>query len=200
MKIQSRDGKYYSVESPEPKDQLQDWPSEEYVAEAYLQHSRALLAFARNLLSNQALAEEVVQDVFVRLATRPQSFDPIKGALRTYLLTQTRWRCVDLVRSEESRRQRERRASAEAVPYVLPDADDRQVETDRLAALAAMDDALVQLPVDERLPIDLAYYGGLTYKEVAEVLGWPEGTVKSRIRRGLHRMRKEVAAIIALSA
>ena len=81
--MQCRDGKYHLVESLEPKDQREDWPSEEYVAEAYLQHSRALLAFARSMLSNPALAEEVVQDVFVRLATRPQSFDPIRGLLRT---------------------------------------------------------------------------------------------------------------------
>lgn len=189
------------MEAPEPRQvRGEDWTSEGYVTEAYQQHSRALLAFARSLLSNRALAEEVVQDVFVRLATRPQSFDPVRGALRSYLLTQTRWRCVDLIRSEESRRQRERRASAEAAPYVLPDVDDRQVETDRLEALTAMGDALVQLPLDERLPIDLAYYGELTYKEVAEVLGWPEGTVKSRIRRGLHRMRRDVAATISLSA
>lgn len=168
------------------------WCSEEEVAEAYRQHSGALLAFARNLLSSAALAEEVVQEVFVRLWTRPQSFDPARGALRSYLLTQTRWRCVDLIRAEESRRLRERRAS-EADP-VVPDADEHQAEADWNEALASVRACLVQLPLDERLPIDLAYYGELTYREVAEILGWPEGTVKSRIRRGLHRMRCHMEA------
>lgn len=171
-----------------------DWSTEESVAEAYREHAGALLAFARNLLSNAALAEEVVQEVFVRLWTRPQSFDPALGGLRSYLLTHTRWRCVDLIRAEESRRQRERRASTEAEPYVLPDADEQQDEADKREALSAVAASLVRLPPDERLPIHLAYHGKLTYKEVAEVLGWPEGTVKSRIRRGLHRMRSGMVA------
>lgn len=175
------------------------WCSEEEVAEAYRQHSGALLAFARNLLSSAALAEEVVQEVFVRLWTRPQSFDPARGALRSYLLTQTRWRCVDLIRAEESRRLRERRAWVEADPVVL-DADEHQAEADWQEALASVRACLVQLPLDERLPIDLAYHGELTYREVAEILGWPEGTVKSRIRRGLHRMRGQMGATTALPA
>ena len=189
--------------SQEPSDigeEATNWISEEDMAEAYRQHAGPLLAFARNLLSNGALAEEVVQEVFVRLWTRPQSFDPARGALRSYLLTQTRWRCVDLIRAEESRRQRERRASAEIEPRVLPDAEDQQAEAEKRRALAAMAAGLVELPLDERLPIDLAFQGELTYKEVAEILGWPEGTVKSRIRRGLHRMRDGMVADRAVPA
>ncbi len=162
--------------------------SEQQWAEVYEQHASAVLSFARNWLSNTALAEEVVQDVFVRL-WRSESFNPARGSLRSYLLTQTRWRCVDLIREEESRRSRERRAMSGTELYVVPDHETHQAARDQEEALNGLRNALIQLPLEERLPIDLAYFGELTYKEVAEVLDWPEGTVKSRIRRGLHRMR-----------
>ncbi len=132
-KVESAAVEQSELEESPPK----GWCSEEEVAEAYRQHSGALLAFARNLLSSAALAEEVVQEVFVRLWTRPQSFDPARGALRSYLLTQTRWRCVDLIRAEESRRLRERRVSVEA-DSVVPDADEHQAEADWNEALASV--------------------------------------------------------------
>lgn len=166
--------------------------SEQQWAEVYDKHASAVLSLARNWLCNTALAEEVVQDVFVRLWTRSECFDPTRGSLRSYLLTQTRWRCVDLIRSEESRRTRECRAVSATELHVAPDHEAHQAAADRDEALDGLRSALVRLPLEERLPIDLAYFGGLTYKEVAEVLEWPEGTVKSRIRRGLHKMRHGV--------
>lgn len=162
-------------------------------AEVYEAHASAVLAFARNWLGNAAMAEEVTQDVFVRLWTRSETFDPTRGSLRSYLLTQTRWRCVDLIRAEESRRKRERRVAATTDLCVVPHGEVQDAAAERKDAVDAVLGALVELPLNERLPIDLAYFGELTHKEVAEVLEWPEGTVKSRIRRGLHRMRNQVA-------
>lgn len=165
---------------------------EEEWAEVYDAHASAVLAFARNWLGNAAMAEEVTQDVFVRLWTRSESFDPARGSLRSYLLTQTRWRCVDLIRAEESRRKRERRVAATTELHVVPHCEEEHLAAERREAVDTVLGALVELPLDERLPIDLAYFGELTHKEVAQVLEWPEGTVKSRIRRGLHRMRNQV--------
>lgn len=165
---------------------------EEEWAEVYEAHASAVLGFARNWLGNAAMAEEVTQDVFVRLWTRSETFDPTRGSLRSYLLTQTRWRCVDLIRAEESRRKRERRVAATTELYVVPHCEEQYAASDRKEAIEAVLGSLVELPLDERLPIDLAYFGGLTHKEVAKVLEWPEGTVKSRIRRGLHRIRTQV--------
>lgn len=163
---------------------------EQQWAEVYEQHASAVLSFARNWLCNTALAEEVVQHVFVRLWTRSECFDPTRGSLRSYLLIQTRRRCVDLIRSEESRRTRERRAVSGTEPHVAPDHEAHQAAADHDEALDGLRSALVQLPLEERLPIGLAYFAELTYKEVAEVLEWPEGTVKSRICGGLHKMRQ----------
>ncbi|MBW3537376.1 MAG: sigma-70 family RNA polymerase sigma factor [Actinobacteria bacterium] len=166
--------------------------SDEEWAAVYEAHSPAVLAFARNWLNNAAMAEEVAQDVFVRLWTCAGTFDPTRGSLRSYLLTQTRWRCVDRIRAEESRRKRERRVAATSELYVMPHWEEEHAEAEAQEAMHALLGALSDLPPDERRPIDLAYFGGLTHKEVAKALEWPEGTVKSRIRRGLHRMRTQV--------
>lgn len=163
---------------------------DEQLATIYADHATAVLSFARSWVSNVALAEEVVRDVFVDLWSRLDSFDPTRGSMRYYLLAQTRWRCEDVIRADESRRSREghtairNRALSVAPDHEVREAEDRSQRRDRLT------NTFVELPLLERLPIDLAYFGDLTYQEVAEVLEWPEGTVKSRIRRGLHRLRE----------
>ena len=113
------------------------------------------------------------------------SFDPARGSLRSWLLAQTHGRAVDLVRSESARKgreEREHRGRAEA-------GYDLEHEVWDLAVADQVRDALEALPEAERQAIELAYYRGLTYREVAAVLDQPEGTVKSRIRAGLRRLR-----------
>lgn len=164
---------------------------EEEWAEVYEAHFSAVVAFATERLGNGAWAEEVAQDVFVRLWTRSEIFNPTQGSLRNYLLTQARWRCVDSARAEESRRNRERRAAATTELYGVLHSEPQDVVAERedIHTLLA---ALVDLPLNERVPIDLTYFGGLTHHEVAKVLEWPEGMVRSRIWRGLRRIREQV--------
>src|SRR5437588_6092832 len=83
------------------------------LAEAYRRHAGAVFALARRVLNDQATAEEVVQEVFLRLWNAPDKFDPERGSLRSYLLAQTHGRSVDLLRSETSRRKREERDARE---------------------------------------------------------------------------------------
>lgn len=159
------------------------------LAEAYRRHAGSVFALARRLLNDATLAEEVVQEVFLRLWDAPDKFDPDRGSLRSYLLAQCHGRSVDLIRSESSRRNREskdHRRTAEA-------GYDLEHEVWDLAVADYVKDAIVGLPEDERRAIELAYFGGLTYREVAVKLGQPEGTVKSRIRAGLGRMRRTLA-------
>ena len=82
---------------------------EEDLAEAYRRHAGAVYGLARRLLANPAMAEEIVQEVFLRLWNQPDRFDPERGSLRSYLLAQCHGRSVDLLRSETSRRAREER-------------------------------------------------------------------------------------------
>lgn len=160
------------------------------LAEAYRRHAGAVYGLARRLLAEPGRAEEVTQEVFLRLWNNPDRFDPDRGALRSFLLAQTHGRAVDLLRSDTARRAREERhmrLTAEATYDV-----EREV-TD-LATADRVRTALGRLPEPEREAIELAYFGGHTYREVATLLHEPEGTVKGRIRSGLKRLRGELAA------
>lgn len=161
---------------------------EEALAEAYRRHGGAVFALARRVLSEPTLAEEVTQEVFLRLWNQPERFDADRGTLRAFLLTQTHGRAVDLLRSEVSRRRREdedARRTAEA-------GYDLEHEVLDLATAERMRAVVASLPAVERKAIELAYFGGHSYRQVAAMLDEPEGTVKSRIRSGLRRMRDEL--------
>lgn len=163
---------------------------ERALAEAYRRHAGAVYGLARRLLSDDARAEEIVQEVFLRLWNHPDKFDPGRGTLRSYLLAQCHGRSVDLLRSDTSRRRREEndlRRTAEA-------GYDLEREVWDLTLADHVRDAIAQLPEGEREAIRLAYLGGHTYREVATMLDEPEGTVKSRIRSGLKHLRRELMA------
>ncbi len=157
---------------------------EDALAEVYRRHAGAVFGLARRVLWDAALAEEVVQEVFLKLWSAPERYDPERGTLRSFLLTQAHGRAVDQLRSESSRRDREaREASA-----LAGGGYDVEREVYDLTVAEQVRDALGDLPDDQRRPIELAYFGGHSYREVAALLGEPEGTVKSRIRAGLGRM------------
>ena len=156
------------------------------LAEAYRRHAGAAFALARRLLNDRELAEEVLQEVFLRLWNTPDRFDPDRGSLRSYLLAQTHGRSVDLLRSETSRRRREEREARETAEHSV----DIEREVIDLSVADQVKEVVAELPVEERRAIELAYFGGHTYRQVAALLEEPEGTVKSRIRSGLRRMHQ----------
>jgi RNA polymerase sigma-70 factor (ECF subfamily) len=157
----------------------------EALEEAYRRHAGAAFGLAHRILGDRALAEEVVQEVFLRLWNDPERFDSARGALRSYVLAQVHGRSVDLIRAESARRSREERDARRTVVV------DRDLEREvwELTLHEHVRDALTGLNDGERKAIELAYFGGHTYREVADLLGEPEGTVKSRIRTGLGRLR-----------
>ena len=155
------------------------------LAEVYRRHAPALFGLSRRILAGRDLAEEVVQEVFLRLWNQPDRFDPDRGSLRTYLLTQTHGRSVDVIRAEASRRAREERDAR----LTVEGSYDLEREVWDLTQAEQVRAALSQLTDGERRAIELAYFGSHTYREVAVLLREPEGTVKSRIRSGLSRLR-----------
>ena len=163
--------------------------SEVALAEAYRRHGGAVYGLAKRVLNNATEAEDVAQEVFLRLWNQPDRFDATRGSLRSFLLAQAHARAVDAVRSSSSRRAREARDAMRTAEAGY----DMQHEVWDLAVTEQVAGALGELPEEERRAIELAYFDGHTYREVAQLLGQPEGTVKSRIRNGMRRMRAALA-------
>jgi RNA polymerase sigma-70 factor, ECF subfamily len=163
--------------------------SEVALAEAYRRHGGAVFGLAKRVLNNPTDAEDVTQEVFLRLWNQPDRFDAARGSLRSFLLAQAHGRAVDAVRSSSSRRAREARDALRTAesPY------DMQREVWDLAVADQVSSAMGKLPEEERRARELAYFDGHTYREVAQLLDQPEGTVKSRIRNGMRRMRAVLA-------
>ncbi len=155
------------------------------LASVYERHGDTCFALARRVLNDRSLAEEVVQELFVRLWRDPERFDPGRGSLRSFLLAQVHGRSVDLLRAEVARRGREERDAFRS-PAIDDDLERAVLDLTEAEAVRA---ALGSLAEGERTAIELAYFGGHTYREVATLLEQPEGTVKSRIRSGLLRLR-----------
>ncbi|MBW3581230.1 MAG: sigma-70 family RNA polymerase sigma factor [Actinobacteria bacterium] len=154
------------------------------LAEIYRRHASHVAWVADAVLRNRASAEDVAQEVFVRLWCNPQKFDPGRGSLRTYLATMAHARAVDLFRAERSRCRRQDRHLDTVAPAA--GVDDHAVASSIGAALRA---GVAALPLGERDAVTLAYFSAYTYRQVATILEVPEGTVKSRIRSGLRRLR-----------
>jgi RNA polymerase sigma-70 factor (ECF subfamily) len=153
--------------------------------ELYSRYGGPCFALARRVLRDRAMAEEIVQEIFVRLWREPQRFDPGRGTMRAFLFAQVHGRSVDLLRAETARRAREER-DAIRTPHVPVDLEREVAELHEGEAIRR---AVATLGEGERQAIELAYFGGHTYREVAALLDEPEGTVKSRIRSGMLRLR-----------
>ncbi len=159
------------------------------LAEIYRRHGGAVFGLARRVLDNQTEAEDVTQEIFLRLWNQPERFDPSRGTLRSFLLTQTHSRAVDVIRSLTSSRRREMNAAAQTANASY----DVHREAWDVVVSAEVLKALQELPIEERRAIELAYFQGHTYVQVAQILNEPEGTVKGRIRNGMRRMRGELS-------
>jgi RNA polymerase sigma-70 factor (ECF subfamily) len=135
---------------------------------------------AYGITRSRGAAEDVAQEVFLRAWSRG-GFDAGRGSLQGWLQMMTRHTAIDWVRSETARRRRTEHVGA-MEPMTTPAPDD---ETDASSVATRVRAAVADLPAAERDAVTLAYFGGLTYREVAERLGVPQGTVKSQIRRAL---------------
>jgi RNA polymerase sigma-70 factor, ECF subfamily len=166
------------------------------IAEAYRRHGGAVHGLAHRVLRHNQCAEEITQEVFLELWHHPEKFDPQRGTLCSFLLTRTHGKSVDKIRSEESRKRREERVIRETVAVE----DDLESVVSDMTLAKQLREALAALPDDIRVPIELAYFGGHTYREVAEILHTPEGTIKSRIRAGLSKLHGHLAAERCLGA
>jgi RNA polymerase sigma-70 factor (ECF subfamily) len=150
----------------------------------YDRFGRVAYGLALRILRDERLAEDAVQEAFLAVWRQAASFRPERANARSWVLTFVHRRAVDLVRREERRRAEPLEPEAEAATGSTAEA----VELRRRRE--AVQRALAQLPEEQRRPIELAYYGGFSQSELAERLGEPLGTIKSRMFTGLKRLRE----------
>jgi RNA polymerase sigma-70 factor, ECF subfamily len=161
---------------------------DEALAELYDRFGRVAYGLALRVLRDERLAEDAVQEAFLAAWRNADRFMPERAKVSTWLLTLVHRRAVDLVRREDRRRAEPLPERAQAAPIGSAEEDAwLRLERERVQA------ALRKLPDQQREALELAYYGGFTQSELAERLGQPVGTIKSRMFAGLARLRELLA-------
>ncbi len=164
----------------------------------YDRYSSLVFSIAVRVLTDRQLAEDVTQEVFLRLWRRPWSYDPGRGKFRSWLMSVTRNRSID-ERRRVVRRLRQEDRDDDGMPEIPAPGrfHDPQLEAVLADERRAVREAMTRLPPAQREVIELAYFGGLTQVEVAALTGEPLGTVKTRIRLGIQKLR---VALVGLRA
>jgi len=160
------------------------------LAALYDRHAARLMGLAHRILGDTGEAEEVLQEVFLYVWRSASSFDASRGTVLAWLLVVTRSRAIDRVRS--------RRPMSRAVRQDLdeisntPGAQDVEADSATRQWESLCRSAIADLPADQRRVLELAYFGGLTHQEIAEKTSTPLGTVKTRARLGLMKLRERI--------
>lgn len=150
-------------------------------------HSGPAFSLAYRMCGRRTVAEDIVQEAFVSLWRTGARYDRSRGSVRSWVLAVVRNRAIDSFRSESSRADREVCDDGIAMELAAPERTDAEVERryDALRVRGALED----LPGEQRRVIELAYFGGFTHTEIAQILELPPGTVKGRMRLGMTRLR-----------
>lgn len=157
----------------------------------YDRHAGAAFSLAYRMCGARQLAEEVVQEAFLSIWRSGARYDRGRGSVRTWILGITHHRAIDALRRGVV--QDRHRASDEGIEERFEAEERTDVEVARREEALELRGVLDDLPEDQRRAIELAYYGGFTQSEIAEMLSVPIGTVKGRMRLGMEKMRGKLA-------
>jgi RNA polymerase sigma-70 factor, ECF subfamily len=150
-------------------------------------HADAAFSLAYRMCGRRAMAQDVVQEAFLSLWRSGARYDRTRGSVRSWVLGVVRNRAIDLFRRETVRAGRD--INAEDVVERIPASEDVALDTERRQEAHEIRVALRDLPAEQRQVIELAYFGGFTHTQIAEMLELPAGTVKGRMRLGLTKLR-----------
>lgn len=190
-----------SIVLPEPEDTLETLLAQVArgdrgaFAHLYDRVGPAVYGMARRVVLDEGMAQDVTQDVMLEVWSKAPTFDMARGSARAWILMIAHRRAVDVVRSEQASRNRAQRVAAASVEQPFDSVAETVVDSD--LARSNVDNvtkALAGLTPVQRVAIELAYFKGLTYREVALRLNVPLGTAKSRIRDGLRRMADQLGS------
>ena len=154
-------------------------------------HGGAAYSLAYRIVGDRARAEDIVQEAFLSLWRSGARYDRARGSVRTWLLGIVRNRAIDLLRRDVL--EGPRVSFEDAVAEQGVGREETDAEALRRDAARQVRGALKELPADQLRVVELAYFGGLTHSQIAEMLGMPLGTVKGRMRLGLEKIRTQIA-------
>jgi RNA polymerase sigma-70 factor, ECF subfamily len=157
----------------------------EAISRIYDRFAGLLMTMAEKILTDRAMAEDLVHDVFLEVWRHAASYDPARGSVRTWILVRLRSRALDRLRSAKTRREVGSDDQESHGGIAADELEDPMLEPDRKAVRVALE----QLPGEQREVLELAYFHGLTSSEIAERMGSPLGTVKSRTAAALAKLR-----------
>jgi RNA polymerase sigma-70 factor, ECF subfamily len=161
----------------------------------YDRHGGAAFSLAYRMVGNRGAAEDIAQEGFLSIWRSRARYDPSRGSVRTWVLGIVHNRGIDALRRNLVHDRR--RASAKGIEERFEAADETDVEVARREDARTVRTALGTLPAEQSRVIELAYYGGFSHTEIAEMLAEPVGTVKGRMRLGLTKLRRELAGEVA---
>lgn len=165
----------------------------------YDRHSDLVYSVALRVLADPALAQDAAQDVFLRLWRNPAAYDPTRGRFVSWLVSVARNRAVDEVRMRGRRRLRELGENSSMDDPPDSRAEDPQLAVQVQADRLAVRRALATLPEEQRMAVEMAYFSGLTQQEIAERLRQPLGTIKTRTRLAMKKLRAALSSEIETS-
>jgi RNA polymerase sigma-70 factor (ECF subfamily) len=159
-------------------------------------HSDVAFSLAYRMCGRRGMAEDIVQEAFLSLWRSGARYDRTRGSVRSWVLGVVHNRAIDLFRSDSVRTSKD--VVDEGAVERLPAAESTEREAERREEASHVHTALSGLPADQRKVIELAYFGGFSHSQIAEMLGLPAGTVKGRMRLGLTKLRVSLQANVGV--
>lgn len=156
----------------------------------YERYSRLVFSLAVNIVGDQATAEEITLDVFTRVWEKAGTYRAERAKVTTWLTSITRYHAIDIVRRRGVRPEQHSLSWAELSPAAMPVGNHPEEITELSFQRARVRAAVVQLPAEQQQALALAYFRGYTHRQVAEALDQPLGTIKTRIRLALQKLRQ----------
>ena len=156
----------------------------------YDRHGGAAFSLAYRMVGSRTAAEDATQEAFVSIWRSRQRYDPERGSVRSWILGIVHNRTIDALRRNTAHDRR--RSSAEGIEERFEAPELTDVEVARRDEARSVRDAIGSLPGDQERVIELAYFGGFTHSQIAEMLGEPIGTIKGRMRLGLEKLRRQL--------
>jgi RNA polymerase sigma-70 factor (ECF subfamily) len=163
---------------------------EQALGTLYDRYNRLVYSMALNTTGDPGLAEEITQDVFLRVWNKAETYRPEQGKVVTWMSSITRYRAIDLLRQRGIRPEANRLDWADGVSPDLPDEVDVEFEVEVAQRRQRVRMALAQLPPEQRQALAYAFFQGYSHSQIAEALSEPLGTVKTRIRLAMQKLRQ----------